>query len=102
MVNADPFHYFVFSSRIKDKLEEKHDVTKVEVKECFVNSTKKHIVDTREKHRTSPPTLWFITETYAGRLLKVCYIYDETTNEVFIKTAYEPNSIEIQIYEERS
>lgn len=72
-------------------------VSMPEVRQCF--STRKHefLIDNRAKNRTIPPTLWFISDTFMGRQLKVVFIMD-TDDTIYIKTAYEPNAIERQIY----
>jgi uncharacterized DUF497 family protein len=80
------------------KLLEKHAVTRTEVEECFLNRIKGLLEDTREENKTTPPTLWFISETDQGRLLKIVFI--ELKNGTYeIKIAYEPNEIEVRIYE---
>ena len=56
--------------------------------------------DMRLDHKTEPPTLWFIAETNAGRLLKVVFM--ELDNQYELKTAYEPNKDEVKIYEKYS
>lgn len=86
------------STIIAKKLLEKHSVTRNEIEDCFYNRTKGLLEDTREQHRTAPPTMWFIAETDEGRLLKVVFI--ELRNKTYeIKTAYEPNNNEVKIYE---
>lgn len=86
------------NKRILDKLIIKHNVTKTEVFECFLNRTKGLLEDTRVDHKTNPPTLWFIAETDHGRLLKIVFIMlPDGTYE--IKTAYTPNENEVNIYE---
>jgi uncharacterized DUF497 family protein len=87
------------SDQIAKKLANKHDVTFSEIKECFLNRCKGLLEDTREQHKTRPPTLWFIAETNDGRILKIVFI--ELENRKYeIKTAYEPNHIEVKIYED--
>lgn len=89
-----------FSKGIVLKLLRKHDVTTVEVEECFTNREKGLLEDTREQHKTNPPTQWFIAETDHGRLLKVVFIAHN--GKIEIKTAYEPNNNEVKIYEKHS
>lgn len=80
------------------KLDVKHHVTRSEVEECFYNRLKGLLEDTREQSKTNPPTMWFIAETDDERLLKVVFIeLDDGTYA--IKTAYEPNNDEVNIYE---
>ncbi len=71
-----------------------------EVEQCFENRDGSFLKDSREAHLTDPPTLWFIAETNKGRLLKVCFVNQE--NKIFIKTSYEPNSAEIEIYNRKA
>lgn len=86
------------SETIIEKLIEKHSVTRSEIEECFYNRTKGLLEDTREQHRTRPPSMWFIAKTDEERLLKVVFI--ELHNGTYeIKTAYEPNNNEAKIYE---
>ena len=90
--------YLKISKRIKEKLIYKHNVNTTEVHECFINRTKGLLEDTRVENKTNPPTLWFIAETDYCRLLKIVFIeLPDGTYEV--KTAYEPNEIEVKIYE---
>lgn len=90
----------IFSQRIEAKLRDKHKVSKKEVLECLDNQDGKLLKDSRENHKTNPPTMWFLAETNHGRLLKVCLVVGKDS-KVYIKTAYEPNAEEIRIYEEK-
>ncbi len=85
------------SDKIARKLKDRHQVTESEVLECFANRVRKALVDDREEHRTDPPTQWFIAETDAGRRLKVVYI-QLNTEDVALRSAYEPNTEEERIY----
>lgn len=86
------------SSRISEKLRQKHNVSIEEIDECFLNRSRGFLEDTREDHQTDPPTLWFIAETDKGRLLKVVFMeLDDGSYE--IKTTYQPNQNEVTIYE---
>lgn len=87
----------IISPTICTKLKEKHQVTPKEITQCFENCDGEYLKDTREKHKTEPPTLWFIAETNAGRRLKVVFILKG--GEVIVKTVYAANSEEIRIYE---
>jgi uncharacterized DUF497 family protein len=86
------------SEAVARKLAEKHQVTIREVSECFKNRKTKYAHDTRAEHQTNPPTLWFLAETNANRLLKIIFVrYSKT--EVVLKSAYQPNPDEIKLYE---
>ena len=90
---------FVFSPRLLEKLDGKHGVTKEEVIECIYNSDDDNdLEDTREKHKTTPPTQWCLAYTNKGRLLKIVFVYREENETFYIKTAYEPNDDERRIF----
>lgn len=72
-------------------------MTESEVVECFVNRDRTALKDSREDHKTDPPTLWIIAETNHLRELKIMFMVDEDHN-VILKSAYEPNQNEIEIY----
>lgn len=79
-----------------DKLKEKHRLTRKEVLEAFVNRSGHLLTDTREDHRTNPPTMWFVAYTNHRRLVKVCFVH--RNGEIHVKTAYDANDDEILIY----
>ena len=83
------------SDEMRAKLAGEHDVGVPEVHQCFANRTGKLLTDSREEHRTDPPTLWFIAPTNKGRLLKVCYV---PRTDFYIRTCYPPNDVELAIY----
>lgn len=82
---------------IRQKLKDKHQVEEAEIEECFLNREKGYLTDTREDHKSNPPTLWFVSVTDKGRILKVLWINDPVLG-ITIKSAYEPNPEEIRIY----
>ncbi|PLR33020.1 ADP-ribosyl-(dinitrogen reductase) hydrolase [Chimaeribacter californicus] len=86
---------------ILEKLLQKHGVSEKEVHECFLNRDGHYLKDTREKNQTLPPTLWFIAETNSGRKLKICFVPRGPGNPSgpVLKTAYEPNRVEEDIYQ---
>lgn len=101
MSNVDSLYEvnYVFSDRILDKLDEKHRVSKKEVIQCFDSSNSdEYLEDSREEHKTIPPTQWFLAYTDSGRLLKVVFVFHESSNTFYIKTAYKPNKKEIDIF----
>ena len=87
----------IIGKNIARKLKEKHNVAETEVAQCFWNNAGKYLQDNREEHKTSPPTLWFIAQTDAGRVLKVVFLR-YSPSEYVIKTSYAPNVNEIRIY----
>ena len=87
----------IVSDKVLVKLKEKHGVSRREVEQCFDNREGGLLEDSREKHKTSPPTRWFIAPTNRGRLLKIVIV--AYCGNVYLKSAYEPNKAEIGIYE---
>lgn len=85
------------SSAVKQKLAEKHGVSLEEIQQCFANRKGLLLEDTREDHKTDPPTQWFIAETDYGRRLKVVFIVKD--GDIFLKTAYSPSEKEKAIYD---
>ena len=84
------------SDSVLKKLKERHGVTKSEVEHCFRNRVGRLLVDDRALTKTKPPTLWFLACTNKGREQKIVYIQRDSIVE--LKTAYEPNEVEIGIY----
>ena len=88
----------VMSPKVRAKLANKSPpVSRVEVEQCFASRDRGFLEDDREQNRTVPPTWWFISDTFMGRLLKVVFILLED-GTIVIKSAYEPNEEEIRIY----
>ena len=81
---------------VLSKLRHKHNVSRIEVLECFENRSGILLIDDREEHRRDPPTLWFIAETSTGRNLKI--VFQAKHGKLHVNTAYEPNEIEMRIY----
>jgi hypothetical protein len=84
------------SDSVFTKIQTKHQVSRSEVVQCFTNRTGKLLLDTREKNQTNPPTLWFIAKTNKNRALKIVYI--QLRDKVQLKSAFEPNEVEFEIY----
>lgn len=84
------------SSEILAKLAAKHDVSKSEVEQCFSNRGGRLLEDRRAKHKSNPPTLWFIAPTNKGRMLKIVYIQDGIS--ITLRSAFPPNAQETDIY----
>lgn len=80
------------STKIQQKLEQKHGVSEEEVIQCFANWDPSYapMIDDREEHATDPPTRWFVAETDKGRMLKVLFVWYED-GRIFLKSAYEAN-----------
>jgi uncharacterized DUF497 family protein len=90
----------IASDWVREKLLSKHGVTLAEIGECFANRDGGLLEDVRERHRTNPPTQWFIAETDHLRWLKVVFVQRRGPSNTFIeiRTAYEPNQEEVRIY----
>ena len=87
----------ILSQKIREKLAGKSPpVTEEEIRQCFANQTHEALLDTREEHRTDPPTRWFVAETDYGRKLKIMYV--PRTEGVSIKSAYDASPEIIRIY----
>lgn len=87
----------ILSPELTKKLQDKHDVTRREVEQCFENRVGIYVEDDREEHRTDPPTLWFVAPTNYERLLKVIFIFLD--GNIYIKSAFEANKKAIELYE---
>lgn len=86
----------VISPAVCAKLAEKHKVSTEEVEQCFCNRNGNYILDTREEHAASAPTLWFIAETHSGRKLKVVFVHEH--GNIYIRTAFDPSEAVIGYY----
>lgn len=77
----------ILSDVIRKKLANKEPpVTESEIQQCFCNATHQPLIDTREEHKTNPPTRWFVAETDYGRKIKIMYV--PTPEGLYIKSAY--------------
>lgn len=87
----------IMPSSVTAKILQKHGVLPKEVHECFYNRIGNYLIDTREKNKTRPPTLWFVAETDRGRRLKICFVPAGAGNAFglpVLKTAYPPDATE--------
>lgn len=87
----------LISSKIRAKLSDKTPPVSIdEIEQCFANSSGCYLEDTREDHKSDPPTQWFIAQTDWGRELKVVFI--QRSDDIAIRTAYDANDVEKRIY----
>lgn len=86
----------MISSQVLSKLSTKHQISRDEVEQCFLNREGVSLEDTREGNVTTPPTQWFLARTNKRRLLKVVYVRSGLL--IDLKTCYEPSNEEIRIY----
>lgn len=84
------------SESIERKLKVKHNVLVSEVHECFANVQRGFLEDTREDHKTDPPTYWFVEETDKARWLFVAFMMID--REIKIKTVFDADEQRKRIY----
>lgn len=84
------------SESVLRKLTQKHGIGFSEVVEAFANRQGKILEELRTRHRTNPPTLWFISETDYGIKLKVIFVPTDFGPE--IKSAYPADMEAMRIY----
>ncbi len=90
--------HLVISAKVREKLQVKHGgISENEIQQCFENRCGVSLIDDREDHRTDPETLWFVAETNAQRVLKICFMFID--GNVHIKSAYDANQDEIDLYD---
>lgn len=75
-----------------------HNVTDLEIIQCFANRDRGYLTDSRPEHQTPIPTQWFVSETDYGRKLKIVFIYDTKSGIVDIKSAYSATADVERIY----
>ncbi len=87
----------IIAPAILEKLAKKEPpVTRREVEQCFENRDGGLLIDTRERHKTDPPTQWFVAQTNCNRYLKIVFIQEN--GSVYLKSAFDPNQDEMRIY----
>ena len=87
------------SPDIAKKLKDKHSLYVSEVESVWANYNGITLEDTREQHRTSPATMWFIAKSPTGRDLKIVYVPEDDI--AYMRTAYDANATEIWLYKKR-
>lgn len=80
--------YLYISDRITEKLISKHGINPLEVQKVWELYVGIILGDSREQHRTNPPTGWFLV-IHSKRLLKVVFVIDDD-NTAYLKTAFYP------------
>ena len=86
----------IVSPNVQRKLAAKHNVTRDEIEQCFMNHDGAYLTDEREEHATSPPTLWFIGTTDVGRRLKIVFVPEH--GNLYLRTAFTPTSKQAGVY----
>jgi hypothetical protein len=90
----------IASDAVKEKILNEHGVDFLEAEEAFNNFAGYPLFDTRVKHKTKPLTVWCLSETYDGRLLKIVYIEHTDKDLAILRTAYEPDDDEVDLWNE--
>jgi hypothetical protein len=81
------------SPAVREKIRDLHDVEWTEVEEAFFTSAPPYPFDKRPRHKTKPPTQYFIAETFDERLLKVCFTVKDDT--IWVKSAFDPEEDDV-------
>ena len=90
----------VASEVVIDKILSIHQVEFIEAEEAFNSFNGFPLEDKRAIHRSKPSTLWCLSETYDGRLLKLVFVPFIEENIAVLRTAYEPDDVEIALWNE--
>ncbi|MDD9950380.1 MAG: ADP-ribosyl-(dinitrogen reductase) hydrolase [Zetaproteobacteria bacterium] len=88
----------ICSEEIESKLLEKHGIELWEVEFSFANFEGYPLEDNRAQHRSIPTTVWFLSETHDGRVLKVVIIPEPEKGFAVLRTAYEADTQEIELW----
>ncbi|OGQ35556.1 MAG: hypothetical protein A3F16_00075 [Deltaproteobacteria bacterium RIFCSPHIGHO2_12_FULL_43_9] len=91
--------WLIATGAVKEKIKFIHSVDFIEAEEAFFNFKGPMLIDDREKHKSKPHTVWFISETFEGRLLKLVIIPYIEEGLAVLRTAYEPSKEEKELYE---
>lgn len=87
----------IISEQVVAHIWDKHQIRRVDVEECFFNHIdNRYIEDDRAHNKTNPPTYWFIAENHQCVKLKVVCVFK--AGNVYLRTAYPPNEVELSIY----
>jgi hypothetical protein len=87
------------SAGVREKLLQRN-ITEAHLLQCFANREHRYLEDNREEHRTSPPTMWFVSSTDYGIVLKICFVF--VGDLIEIKTAYAPNAHVVEMYNRKA
>ena len=88
------------SNFVREKINSEHGVSFLEAEEAFNGFRGRFLVDDREKNFAGAGrrTVWCLSQTYDGRLLKLVIIPDYSRNRCILRTAYEPNHYEVDLW----
>lgn len=92
--------FLVASDSVIKKMKTIHNVDFMEVEEAFYNHGNDPVlIDDREENRSDPKTIWFIDKTARGKVLKVVIVPYVEEGFAVVRTAYEPDELEVMVYE---
>lgn len=97
MKKHEPPLLLVASSFVKDKINSEHGVTFIEAEEAFNNFRGRFLVDSRSRNQANRITVWGLSRTCEGRLLKLVIIPDTDKDISILRTAYEPDKHEVDL-----
>ena len=88
------------SNFVRKKVGMEHGVSFLEVEEAFNNFSGHFLIDDRERNFAGAgrKTLWCLSQTYEGRLLKLVIIPDYGRDRCVLRTAYEPSHYEVDLW----
>ncbi|CAM3680790.1 ADP-ribosyl-(Dinitrogen reductase) hydrolase [Polynucleobacter antarcticus] len=87
----------ITSPAVLKHIWDKHQLSRVDVEECFYNHLEaRYLEDRRAKNKTTPPTYWFISKNHQNLTLKIVCVFKE--GFIYLKTIYPPNMVELCIY----
>lgn len=76
------------SPSVEEKLS-KRGIDRETIYQCFLNRDTNFDYKIDEVYRTTPPTLWFCSETDEGRALVVCFMKENESPDIIIKSAFD-------------
>ena len=88
------------SNFVREKIDSEHNVSFLEVEEAFNSFRGCFLIDDRESNFAGAgrKTLWCLSQTYEGRLLKLVIIPDYGRDRCVLRTAYEPSHYEVDLW----
>lgn len=88
--------------KIAEKLAHKHSVSVPEIYQLWMNRMGRILMEHRERNQGRFPRYWFLSETDAGRRLKVVFTEDPNFEAPVIITVHPPTPEAEVIYEKEN
>lgn len=88
----------ICSNKTEKKLNGKHNLELWEVESAFCNFEGYPLEDTRPEHKSTPATVWFLSEAYDGRIIKIVIIPEPDKGFAVLRTAFEAEEEDINIW----